>query len=574
MPPSSLARFFCARPDGTLTPLVALDDFPPGVMIRDLPRNLSAGDTQGMTSCGLASPRTEPLDIGGVAHVYPSVPGSHDIEELHKTLVLILHDSKAPPHIRTLVQNTLCRVVEQSVGLPSDMTNTSPTGFVHASPATSGPPVNAQSGRAVSLNCPLDISLFRLLTFHILGSVTPPADRSTRRNYVRTGSVTASCMYRHEMPLDAVSVARLGLRDIPRWYRDKFQVPSIMAEVLELEQSTDAARNHAVVTPHAFVSRAIEHNVAVPVAPAAAGKNEGGSGIARGNTPRGPARFHGTPPRGPAANNGHSGNFNGHRGGNRSASANGRGSYDWKSGRGGGRNKFLNSPHRTRIPNEWAQDQESQEQESGKLAMYSYGQFGGLMNIDRGRSIEPVPNAPRVSSDTKSNDDAAFVDPVLSEGVGLTSNMEELAGSSSGMYGANDNGVSGNEDTSRGPSLALRRHSAQKFSRASNQSSDGGVLLPESVTRAHTPGSSQRNLEAARRFLFGCGDDGNWRSNAQSVSDFMQRNEATIEGQDTCFTWGPVGGPILKDGSDNGPDSIIDSHTSVFGKYPLGPMDE
>ncbi|CAG8085998.1 unnamed protein product [Penicillium salamii] len=573
MPPSSHARFFCARPDGTLTPLVALDDFPPGVMIRDLPRNLGAGDTQGMTSCGLASPRAKPLDIGGVAHVYPSIPGNHDMEELHKTLVLILHDSKAPSHIRTLVQNTLCRVVEQSVGLASDMTNTTPPGFVHAgkahSPATSGPSVSAQSGRAVSLKHPLDISLFRLLTLHILGRVTLPADRPTRRSSVRTGSVMASCMYRHEMPLDAASVARLGLRDIPRWYRDKYQVPSIMAEVLEYEQSGDASRNPAASAPRAFVSRAIEHNVNIPAGPAAAGKNESGNGIARGNTPRGPARIHGTPPRGPAANNNHGGTFNGHRGGHRSASANGRGAYGWKNGRGGGRNRFLNSPLRARrSSSEWSQDQESQDQESGKLAMYSYGQFGGLMNTDRGRSIEPVPKAPVASSDTKSNDDAAIPIPVLSEGVGLTSIMEEIGGPSSGMYGATNHGVSGNEDASRGPSEALHRHRAQKFSRASNQSSDGGVLLPESVTRAHDPGSSQRNIEAARRFLFGRGDDGSWRSNAQSVSDYMERNEARIESKDACFTWGPVGGPILKDASGNIRDS------SVFGKYPLGPLDE
>ncbi|CAG8038049.1 unnamed protein product [Penicillium salamii] len=535
MPPSSHARFFCARPDGTLTPLVALDDFPPGVMIRDLPRNLGAGDTQGMTSCGLASPRAKPLDIGGVAHVYPSIPGNHDMEELHKTLVLILHDSKAPSHIRTLVQNTLCRVVEQSVGLASDMTNTTPPGFVHAgkahSPATSGPSVSAQSGRAGN-------------------SARGQAHKKEFCSYwIRHGEC---CMYRHEMPLDAASVARLGLRDIPRWYRDKYQVPSIMAEVLEYEQSGDASRNPAASAPRAFVSRAIEHNVNIPAGPAAAGKNESGNGIARGNTPRGPARIHGTPPRGPAANNNHGGTFNGHRGGHRSASANGRGAYGWKNGRGGGRNRFLNSPLRARrSSSEWSQDQESQDQES-----------------DRGRSIEPVPKAPVASSDTKSNDDAAIPIPVLSEGVGLTSIMEEIGGPSSGMYGATNHGVSGNEDASRGPSEALHRHRAQKFSRASNQSSDGGVLLPESVTRAHDPGSSQRNIEAARRFLFGRGDDGSWRSNAQSVSDYMERNEARIESKDACFTWGPVGGPILKDASGNIRDS------SVFGKYPLGPLDE
>lgn len=36
------------------------------------------------------------------------------------------------------------------------------------------------------------------------------------------------CLYKHEMPTDPDMLDKLGLRDIPRWYREKFSVPSIL----------------------------------------------------------------------------------------------------------------------------------------------------------------------------------------------------------------------------------------------------------------------------------------------------------------------------------------------------------
>lgn len=36
------------------------------------------------------------------------------------------------------------------------------------------------------------------------------------------------CLYKHEMPTDPAMLDKLGLRDIPRWYREKFGVPSIL----------------------------------------------------------------------------------------------------------------------------------------------------------------------------------------------------------------------------------------------------------------------------------------------------------------------------------------------------------
>lgn len=35
------------------------------------------------------------------------------------------------------------------------------------------------------------------------------------------------CLYKHEMPLDLATLETLGLRDIPRWYREKHNVPSL-----------------------------------------------------------------------------------------------------------------------------------------------------------------------------------------------------------------------------------------------------------------------------------------------------------------------------------------------------------
>ena len=41
-------------------------------------------------------------------------------------------------------------------------------------------------------------------------------------------NVSAGCLYKHEMPTDPVMLDKLGLRDIPRWYREKYGVPSLV----------------------------------------------------------------------------------------------------------------------------------------------------------------------------------------------------------------------------------------------------------------------------------------------------------------------------------------------------------
>lgn len=59
-------QFFCSRPNGTLTPLIALDELPAHISIRGIPRTMSPGDTIGMTSLGTVLPRAHFYIVDGV----------------------------------------------------------------------------------------------------------------------------------------------------------------------------------------------------------------------------------------------------------------------------------------------------------------------------------------------------------------------------------------------------------------------------------------------------------------------------------------------------------------------------
>ncbi|KAK2768637.1 hypothetical protein FQN54_000493 [Arachnomyces sp. PD_36] len=52
-------QYFLARPDGKLTALVAVDELPRGIVLRDIPRTLESNDTMGLVSLGTAPRREE-----------------------------------------------------------------------------------------------------------------------------------------------------------------------------------------------------------------------------------------------------------------------------------------------------------------------------------------------------------------------------------------------------------------------------------------------------------------------------------------------------------------------------------
>lgn len=99
--------FFCSRPNGTLTPLIAADELPPNVSIRGVPRTLTLNDTQGMTSCGVAPVRTEPWVVDEPTSVRNN--NLNDLTELSSVLFKILRDENVSSGTRALIHGVLYR---------------------------------------------------------------------------------------------------------------------------------------------------------------------------------------------------------------------------------------------------------------------------------------------------------------------------------------------------------------------------------------------------------------------------------------------------------------------------------
>jgi hypothetical protein len=59
-------QYFVTREDGTITPLVAMDELPIYVAVRGVPRVLRAADTVGMTSLGTVQTRGQYYVVDGV----------------------------------------------------------------------------------------------------------------------------------------------------------------------------------------------------------------------------------------------------------------------------------------------------------------------------------------------------------------------------------------------------------------------------------------------------------------------------------------------------------------------------
>lgn len=110
-------QFFCTRPDGTLTPLVALDELPTNVTICGVSRTLNAGETQGMTSCGLATQRAEPWSVNGASQSSERDVGKEPLSDMHSLLLQILTNNDVPETMRSSAQAILIQGIERPNGL-------------------------------------------------------------------------------------------------------------------------------------------------------------------------------------------------------------------------------------------------------------------------------------------------------------------------------------------------------------------------------------------------------------------------------------------------------------------------
>ncbi|KAJ5659613.1 hypothetical protein N7507_006064 [Penicillium longicatenatum] len=229
--------FFCARPGGGLTPMVPLDELPPTISIRGVPRTISPADTQGMTSCGMARPRAEPWAVEGTPIVAAS--NQNDLIELKSVLIKIISDNSLPLHHRGIIQNAMNRCSLRSIPV---IEVTGPTTQAAAVP------VSTNQGTGLSGN-------------DQPAPIRRDQDQGLNRKkycsyWIRHGEcdyLQQGCMFKHEMPLEPRLIEELGLRDIPRWYREKFNVASLLHATYQRPQG----QLSTVDRPH---QKAIEFN--------------------------------------------------------------------------------------------------------------------------------------------------------------------------------------------------------------------------------------------------------------------------------------------------------------------------
>lgn len=123
MPPALRPQFFCTRPNGTVTALMAVDELPPHVSIRGVPRVLSANDTQGMTSLGTVNGRSQtyivdgvpsgPLRAGGGGGAAASGGRSGDAD-FQTAIFRTLSDESIPPSQRLALHGLIQQAMSQS----------------------------------------------------------------------------------------------------------------------------------------------------------------------------------------------------------------------------------------------------------------------------------------------------------------------------------------------------------------------------------------------------------------------------------------------------------------------------
>lgn len=123
MPPVLRPQFFCTRPNGTVTALVAVDELPPHISIRGIPRALSSNDTQGMTSLGTVNGRSQTYVVDGI----PSGPmraggggvaaangGRARDADFQAAFFRTLSDDNIPPSQRLALHGLIQQAMSQS----------------------------------------------------------------------------------------------------------------------------------------------------------------------------------------------------------------------------------------------------------------------------------------------------------------------------------------------------------------------------------------------------------------------------------------------------------------------------
>lgn len=207
-------QFFVIRQNNSMVPLIALDELPPHVQIRDVSRTLSPIDIAGMTCVGTAEARH--------THYIFDIPSTQN----NTNSVLVDRSLMASKYAPTFEQE----LSEDRPGIAASCHQGPPKAYgIQEQPPASHP--------SVIISNPahrVDRKAEPLPQWHETNLTVKhaPGVKQYCSYWLRHGEcdyAQQGCLYKHEMPLDPEVLESLGHRDIPAWYRAKHALASLHA---------------------------------------------------------------------------------------------------------------------------------------------------------------------------------------------------------------------------------------------------------------------------------------------------------------------------------------------------------
>ncbi|PGH15331.1 hypothetical protein AJ79_02497 [Helicocarpus griseus UAMH5409] len=215
-------NFCITRPNGTVTALIAVDELPSSITVGGIPRFLHQDDAHGMINVGTVGSRGQcyTLDVNMEANRPNNgelAGGGLNGETATAPALVIGADGifYNPHAIDAAIWNPRS-TAGSGMTWENGVNNNGVVASAHEEAKNDGSPPPARESRSQNSNHPK----------------TPPK-KEYCSFWIRRGECDYSqqgCLYKHEMPMDRETLGRLGLRDIPRWYRDKFKVRSLVDE--------------------------------------------------------------------------------------------------------------------------------------------------------------------------------------------------------------------------------------------------------------------------------------------------------------------------------------------------------
>ncbi|KAL9042651.1 MAG: hypothetical protein Q9214_003713 [Letrouitia sp. 1 TL-2023] len=198
-------RYFVSRPDGTITPLIALDELPSSIRLTGVPTTMSTAETTGMISLGVEERSSGRYMI--------------DMTERYSTVNAEKQTQEPFTHVSSQQQVTLSNVPHEGISEEiKEFENETPAGYKEKQTQELSSMDNVQ----VTID---DVVLANKSTAE--EAPTPSGKNSLTKgkkvyctHWVRRGEcdfTQQGCLYKHEMP-DIETLQAIGIRGIPTWY--------------------------------------------------------------------------------------------------------------------------------------------------------------------------------------------------------------------------------------------------------------------------------------------------------------------------------------------------------------------